>query len=137
MFALVTWLGFRQEYVEYDNQPRTSGHSGWTLAKKIALVVDSVASFSALPIRLCSYAGVALIVASFLVFPLSVAMLPALGAGSLFVLAVLFGLTGLQLLAIGVVGEYVWRALEEARQRSQYVVEAVAGRGEAAQAAVK
>jgi len=46
-------------------------------------------------------------------------MLPALGVGLLFVLAVLFGLTGIQLFAIGVVGEYVWRALEEARQRPQ------------------
>ena len=47
----ITWLGFRQEYVEYDKQPRVAGRSGWTLARKIKLVVDSVTAFSDAPIR--------------------------------------------------------------------------------------
>jgi len=46
VLALVMWLGFRQEFVEYDKQPRASGKSGWTLARKITLVVDSVTAFS-------------------------------------------------------------------------------------------
>ena len=51
VLALITWLGFRQESVEYDKQPRAAGQSGWTLARKIKLVVDSVTSFSDFPIR--------------------------------------------------------------------------------------
>jgi hypothetical protein len=46
VLALVMWLGFRQEFIEYDKQPRASGKSGWTLARKITLVVDSVTAFS-------------------------------------------------------------------------------------------
>jgi hypothetical protein len=60
VLALVMWLGFRQEFIEYDKKPRASGKSGWTLARKITLVVDSVTAFSEAPIRAYA-AGVALL----------------------------------------------------------------------------
>lgn len=123
VLALITWLGFRQESIEYDKQPRASGQSGWTLARKVKLVADSITSFTDLPIRLCSYAGVTLMAISVVVFAISLFLLPSVGAGLLFVLAVIIGLSGLQLLALGVVGEYVWRGLDEARRRPQYVIE--------------
>ena len=124
VFALITWLGFRQESIEYDKQPRAAGQSGWTLARKITLVVDSITSFTDLPIRLCSYAGASLMALSALVLVASLFLLPSLGAGLLFLLAVMLGLGGLQLLALGMVGEYVWRSLDEARRRPQFVIEA-------------
>jgi dolichol-phosphate mannosyltransferase len=117
VLALVTWLGFRQVQIEYDKQPRAAGRSGWTLQKKIKLVLDSVIGFSDAPIRLCSYLGVAL-----------VAIGLALGvSGAGLVLAVMVGLTGVQLMALGIVGEYVWRGLDEARARPAYLIEALAG----------
>ena len=61
MLALITWLGFRQEFIEYDKQPRAAGRSGWTLARKIKLVVDSVTAFSEAPIRACTLLGLALL----------------------------------------------------------------------------
>jgi glycosyltransferase involved in cell wall biosynthesis len=127
VLALITWLGFRQDCVEYDKQPRVAGRSGWTLAGKIKLVIDSVTSFSEFPIRLCSYAGAALIALALVILIASLVLLPALGAGLLFMLSVFIGLSGLQLLALGIVGEYVWRALDEARRRPAYLIEAVAG----------
>ncbi len=124
VFALITWLGFRQEQIEYDKQPRMAGRSGWTLARKIKLVVDSVTAFSDAPIRLCSYAGLALIGISVgLLF--GALWLGALSRGLVFVAVLLIGLTGIQLLALGMVGEYVWRALDEARGRPAYVIEAL------------
>ena len=134
VLALITWLGFRQEYVEYDKQPRAAGQSGWTLSRKIKLVIDSVTSFSEFPIRICSYVGAALMLIALAVLVVSIALMPALGGGILFLLAVFVGLAGLQLVALGVVGEYVWRALEEARRRPAYLIEAVAGQREAAKA---
>ena len=128
LLALVTSLGFRQESVEYDKHPRASGRSGWTLAKKVALVVDSITAFSAFPIRLCTYAGLALFALAGALLVASLLTLPTLGAGLLFILAMMFGLTGVQLVALGVVGEYVWRTLEEARRRPLYLIEAAAGR---------
>src|ERR1044071_7089901 len=61
VLALVMWLGFRQEFIEYDKQPRASGQSGWTLARKVTLVVDSVTAFSEAPIRACTLLGAALL----------------------------------------------------------------------------
>jgi dolichol-phosphate mannosyltransferase len=136
VLALITWIGFRQEFVEYDKQPRVAGQSGWTTAKKVKLVIDSVASFSEFPIRICSYVGLALMLVAVLVLIVSLVLLPSLGGGILFLLAVFLGLSGLQLLALGVVGEYVWRALEESRRRPAYLIEAAAGqRNTAAKAA--
>lgn len=132
VLALITWLGFRQEYVEYDKQPRAAGRSGWTLSRKIKLVVDSVASFSDFPIRICLYAGVSLMAVSVVLVAFAVSLLPQLGGGVLFLLSLIVGLAGLQLVATGVVGEYVWRALEESRRRPAYLIEGVAGQREAA-----
>lgn len=127
VLALVTWMGFPQAFVQYDKQRRQAGRSGWTLAKKIKLVVDSVTGFSEFPIRFCSYCGVSLIAVGLVLAVPGVAMLPNFTGGLLLVLAALMGIGGLQLLALGIVGEYVWRALEEARRRPQYLIEAVAG----------
>jgi dolichol-phosphate mannosyltransferase len=132
VLALITWLGFRQEYVEYDKQPRLSGQSGWTLSRKIKLVVDSITSFSGFPIRLCTYVGLMFVMCSLVLLSFAVALLPQLGGGVLLVLSLIVGLAGFQLVAIGIVGEYVWRALEETRRRPPYLIEAMAGQREAA-----
>ena len=132
VLALITWLGFRQEYVEYDKQPRTAGQSGWTVSRKIKLVVDSITSFSDFPIRVCTYIGVTLLAIAIVLLIGSIALLPQLGGGVLFLLFLIVGLAGLQMVALGVVGEYVWRALEESRRRPAYLIEAVAGHREPA-----
>ena len=128
VFALLTWLGFAQDQIEYDKQPRASGRSGWTLSRKITLVIDSVTSFSDFPLRWCLYAGLSLIVLGALVSVAGLALLPSLGAGLLLLVALVLGLAGLQLGALAVVGQYVYRALDEARGRPRYVIEAAAGR---------
>ena len=127
VLALITVLGFRQEQIEYDKQPRAAGQSGWTLRKKIKLVVDSVTGFSDAPIRMCSYVGAALMLGGGGFF--AGALLSSASTGRI-LLAAVIGLTGLQLAALGVVGEYVWRALDEARARPAYLIEALAGRHE-------
>ena len=132
VLALITWLGFRQEFVEYDKQPRLSGQSGWTAARKIKLVVDSVTSFSDFPIRLCTYVGLTLMACSLVLLIVAVEVLPQPGGGVPLLLSLIVGLAALQLIAVGVVGEYVWRALEESRRRPPYLIEAVAGQREAA-----
>ena len=137
VFALITWLGFRQEQIEYDKQPRASGRSGWTLARKITLVIDSVTAFSDFPLRWCLYGGLSLISAGGLVGIVGLALLPSLGAGLLLLVALILALSGLQLAALAIVGQYVYRALDEARGRPRYVIEAVAGRLVSAQPAVE
>ena len=124
LFNHLTWMGFKQEYVEYDKQPRAAGASGWTLSRKIRLVIDSVTALSNAPLRWCAYLGAALLAVALALTAAGIPLLPELGGGLLLVLAVLFGLSGLQMLALAIVGEYVWSALAEARRRPQFVIEA-------------
>lgn len=124
LFNHLTWMGFKQEHVEYDKQPRTAGASGWTLSRKVRLVIDSVTAFSNAPLRWCAYVGAALLALALALTAVGMSLLPELGGGLLLVLAVLFGLSGLQMVALAIVGEYVWSALIEARRRPQFVIEA-------------
>lgn len=123
VFALVAWMGFSQATVEYDKQPRAAGRSGWTLSKKLALVADSVTAFSALPLRVVTGTGLVVTAAG---LAMAVAW-SVRGGGRLGLVAAMTTLAGLQLGALGVVGEYLWRALELGRRRPVYLVEAQAG----------
>jgi len=127
VFALIMWLGFRREFIEYDKQPRAAGRSGWTLARKIKLVVDSVVGFSEFPIWWCLYAGGGLMIAALVPAVAAVASYPGFAAALWLLAALVIWLSGLQLVALGMVGQYVWRALDEARGRPLYAIEASTG----------
>ena len=125
VFALIHWMGFRQDRVEYDKNPREHGSSGWTLGKKIKLFVDTVVSFSHGPIQFMSVFGVILAMFGFLyacvvVFKaLSGVVVP--GWSSLMVAILIIG--GVQISMLGVLGEYLWRTLEETHKRPRYLIE--------------
>ncbi len=126
ILALITWMGYRQTTITYDKRARQHGRSGWTLEKKLKLAVDSITSFTYLPIRLMSYLGLVVAMLGFLYAGVVIinALLghPVQGWASLMVVLLVIG--GIQMLMLGVLGEYVWRALDEARQRPRYLIEA-------------
>jgi glycosyltransferase involved in cell wall biosynthesis len=126
IMALITWMGYRQEVITYDKKARLHGDSGWTLEKKLKLVLDSVTSFSYLPIRLMSLLGLSVALAGFLyagfVTIHALAGNPMQGWSSLMVVILIIG--GIQMLLMGVLGEYLWRALDESRRRPRYLIEA-------------
>lgn len=134
LFALLGWMGFRQTSITYDKQARVHGRSGWTLEKKLKLVVDSVTSFTYLPIRLMSYIGFVIAMIGFAyalwVVVNAIAGRPAEGWSSLMVAVLVVG--GVQMLMMGVLGEYLWRALDEARRRPRFIVESTAPESRAA-----
>ena len=126
--ALLSWLGFRQAFISYNKEGRGHGVSGWTVSKKIKLVLDSVLAFSYRPIRIMSVLGLAVALmgfayAAYIVINATTGA-PIEGWSSLMVIVLVLG--GLQMLMLGVLGEYVWRGTEEARQRPRYLIEAVA-----------
>ena len=129
ILALITWMGYRQSKITYDKRPRLHGRSGWSLAKKIKLVVDSITSFTSLPIRAMSYVGFFVALAGFLyageVIVNAIGGRPAEGWSSLMVTVLVLG--GFQMLMMGVLGEYLWRALDESRRRPRYLIETVVG----------
>jgi polyisoprenyl-phosphate glycosyltransferase len=125
VFALLMWLGFRREFIEYDKQPRTRGNSGWTLARKVKLVIDSIVGFSDFPIWWCMYGGVAAMLLALVPAFAAVAAYPGIGAALWLLAALIIGLSGLLLVALGMMGHYMTRALDEARKRPLYSLEAV------------
>ena len=129
ILALLTWMGFRQATVSYDKEARLHGHSGWTLKKKLKLAVDSVTSFSYVPIRFMSYLGFVVGIVGFLYAGLVVVNFlrgdPIEGWSSLIIVVLLVG--GVQMVMMGVLGEYLWRALDESRRRPRYLIEATTG----------
>jgi polyisoprenyl-phosphate glycosyltransferase len=127
--ALLASMGFRRAAVTYDQQPRRRGKSNWTLPMKVKLFTDSLTAHSALPIRLFACAGLGIALTGFGVF-LHAAWRLATGGGKfewLVLLGAMLFLGGLQLVMIGVVGEYIWRTLADARRRPQYLVEETTG----------
>ena len=126
IFALMMWLGFRREFIQYDKQPRARGRSGWTLAKKLKLVVDSIVGFSDFPIWWLTYAGVAALVAALVPAVVAVVAYSGLNAALLLLAALVIGLFGCHLIALAILGHYVWRGLDAARKRPLYSIEAVA-----------
>ncbi len=126
VIALLCWLGFTQKQIEYVKQARLHGSSGWTLRKKLKLAMDSVASFSFLPVRLLSLLGFAIAAAGFVYALVIIArallsIAPVEGWSSLMVAVLLLG--GSILVMLGAVGEYIWRNLDEARNRPLYLID--------------
>lgn len=126
MLALITWMGFRQSYITYDKQARVHGNSGWNLEKKLKLVMDSLTSFSYLPIRFMSYFGVIIAILGFIyagfIFINGLRGNPIQGWSSLIIVVLVIG--GIQMIMMGVLGEYIWRSLDESRRRPRYLIEA-------------
>lgn len=125
-FGLLNWIGFNHEQVEYDRRERRSGKSKWTFKKKLHLSLDWILAFSGLPLKLMTFVGfiVALLgflYAVFLILKDLFIGTPIQGWSSLMVVILFIG--GIQMIMFGVVGEYLWRNLEETRKRPLYFVE--------------
>lgn len=133
VLALVAWLGYRQTRVSYDQLPREHGSSRWTRRRMIKLAVDSLIQFSSMPLRLCTFTGlgvafVGLLYAAALLVRGFFGVDTPSGWPTLLVVVLLLG--GIQLTVIGIMGEYLWRAVEEVRRRPLYVVREVRTTGE-------
>jgi dolichol-phosphate mannosyltransferase len=126
---MLLWLGFRQTSFDYIKQARQGGRSGWTLAKKIKLFVDSLVSFSYVPIRLMSSLGLLMAISGF-TYALVVIIGRLVGwsalqteTGFAALMTVLLVGQGTILLMLGVLGEYLWRSFDESRGRPRYVLQ--------------
>jgi dolichol-phosphate mannosyltransferase len=125
LFALLSWMGFRSSSITYEKEARVHGFSGWTPRKKLRLAIDSFISFSHKPIRWMALFGVTTAMLGFcyavVVTANALAGAPVEGWSSLMVAVLIIG--GGQMLMLGIMGEYLWRALDEARQRPKYLIE--------------
>lgn len=125
LVGLLYWAGFRRAEVPYGRRARTTGTSAWTFRKKRAYLLDSIFSFTDLPIRLITWIGMLGVIVSLLV-AVTVFITWLLGGipvpGYAATMLVLLASTATILIALGVVGTYVWRAFENTKRRPGAVV---------------
>jgi polyisoprenyl-phosphate glycosyltransferase len=132
IMGLILWLGFKPVELPYIRGPRPAryGRSMWSFTKRIKYFIDSFVAFSYFPIRIASVLGIVLsfiglIYAAVVIFARVVRGYQPEGWASLMVVVLV--VSGVQLFIMGILGEYLWRTLDVARRRPQFVVERVLG----------
>jgi len=125
---LLFWLGYDYVSIPYERQKRKKGKSGWTLSKKIKLVIDSFIGFSYFPIKLLPSLGIIFAIASFVYGGIAfynwlVSDVPVEGWTATILLVTFIG--GIQMIMLGILGEYLWRTLDETRRRPPYIIDKI------------
>jgi len=125
--GLTSWAGFTQIGVQYDRERRHSGSSKYSLAKMLRFAIDGLTSFSEIPLRFATYVGFVVSCLSFVyavvILALKFAHQNTPGYTSMMI-AILF-LGGVQLITIGILGEYVGRIYEQSKHRPLYVIDRI------------
>jgi glycosyltransferase involved in cell wall biosynthesis len=125
MKGLFSWVGFRQVAVDYEREPRAFGKTKWNYWRLWNLAIEGITSFSTVPLRIWSYVGFfialfAIAYALFLIFRTIMMGVDVPGYASLMVVVLFLG--GINLLTLGIFGEYLGRIYMEAKGRPLYLV---------------
>jgi polyisoprenyl-phosphate glycosyltransferase len=128
LVALLLWLGFRRAFVPYERLARQEGQSAWSFGRKVRYALDSIFSFTDLPIKMLLLLGasatIAAICAAVVVFTAwAMGLVPVLGYVPLMLAVTSFG--GLTSLGLGIIGQYLWLSLQNTRGRPGYIVRSV------------
>jgi dolichol-phosphate mannosyltransferase len=122
--GMTVWVGFSQTAISYERDARHAGETKYTLRRMLRFSLDAIASFSHLPLQLATYAGILSAGVAFVAIPVVIVLriadsyLP--GFSSITIAILLLG--GIQLIALGVIGEYVGRIYDEVKHRPLYIV---------------
>jgi dolichol-phosphate mannosyltransferase len=123
--GMTVWIGFTQTAISYQRDARYAGETKYPLRKMLRFSLDAISSFSHLPLQLATYLGFLFSGVAFLAIPVVIALrifdsyLP--GFGSITIAILMLG--GIQLIAIGLIGEYVGRIYDEVKRRPLYIVD--------------
>jgi polyisoprenyl-phosphate glycosyltransferase len=125
LIALIFWLGFRRKFIGYERLQRKDGVSAWTLKKKLDYMFDSISAFTDYPIRMLIKVGMtgfilATLIGVFILFAKLAGAIVVPGYAATMIVVLMFG--ALNLLGLGLVGNYAWRAYENSKRRPLSVV---------------
>jgi len=123
--GMVSWVGFRQTYVEYDRDQRHSGKTGYTFRKMLRFAIDGITGFSNVPLKVATWVGFGISFVSFLLIAYTlyarfVSLDYVEGWASIMVSILFIG--GIQLICLGLIGEYIIRMDANLRQRPLYII---------------
>lgn len=124
--GLFSWIGYKKKEIYYDRDARVAGETKWNYSKLINLAIDGLTSFTTSPLRISSFLGFGVSLAAF-VYIVYLLVRPLFGVstgdGYSSLMAVILFLGGVQLLSIGIIGEYIARIFLETKGRPLYLVE--------------
>jgi glycosyltransferase involved in cell wall biosynthesis len=125
MKGLFAWVGFKQVAIYYERDPRHKGKTKWNFFKLLNFAIEGITSFSYIPLRLATYIGLVIALMSF--FYAAYIMISTLIYGNPVpgypsVITIILFLGGVQLICIGILGEYMGRIYNEVKQRPVYVI---------------
>ncbi len=124
--GIFSWIGYRKKEITYVRQPRVSGKSKWSYLKLVNLAINGIISFTTAPLRASTIIGlvVSLIAFIYILFLVIRTMLFGVDvAGYPSIMAVVLFLGGVQLISLGIIGEYISRIYNETKQRPLYLVD--------------
>jgi polyisoprenyl-phosphate glycosyltransferase len=124
----VLWTGYNIKFIPYKREKRAFGKSSWTFSKKLKYLIDGVLSYSYFPLRAMSVTGLIVALLGFLyafiiLIGRIVGSVPIQGWAPLMIIFLV--LSGIQMLMVGIIGEYLWRALDQVRNRQPYSTEKI------------
>jgi hypothetical protein len=125
LIALVFWLGFRRKYINYERLERLEGSSSWTFSKKIDYMLDSIFAFTDYPIRLLMRFGIigsllSITVGTVVLIGKMAGLIAVPGYAATILIVLFFG--ALNLVGLGLVGNYAWRGYENSKKRPLAIV---------------
>ncbi len=124
--GMFSWIGYHKKEILYNRDPRAAGETKWNYAKLINLAIDGITSFTTAPLRTSTYVGALVSIVAF-IYILYLLVRPlfgvSTGAGYSSIMAAVLFLGGVQLLSIGVIGEYIGRIFNETKRRPPYFIE--------------
>lgn len=126
LIGQILWVGFKSDYILYTKKAREHGKSRWTLRKKVKYFLDSIFAFSFFPIRAISALGSIIAIFSFFYGIYTIVMKLFFSVdvkGFTTIIVIVLFTSGVQLIMLGVVGEYLWRNLEETRKRPVFIID--------------
>ena len=124
--GMFSWIGFKKKEITYDRDPRAAGETKWNYPKLVNLAIDGITSFTTAPLRIASLAGIFISLFAFIFIFIIISKTIIFGdpvAGWPSTMAAILFLGGVQLLSIGIIGEYVGRIFNEVKNRPIYFVE--------------
>ncbi len=126
--GLFSWIGYKQIYIEYENRERAGGKTKWSFRKLLSYGIDGILSFNNQPLRICIYLGgilegIGILYLIYLFIQILIYGVDAPGYFTTILLITCLG--GVQLLSIGVIGEYIGRIYYEVKRRPNFLVESM------------
>ena len=123
--GMFCWIGFNKKEVEFDRGDRVAGHSSWGYKQLFSLAIDGITSFTSAPLRISTFVGfiVSMLAFIYMIYVFIKALIwgdPVQGYPSMVILMLFLG--GIQLLSLGIIGEYIGRIYNETKNRPDYIV---------------